>query len=838
MTGKHALKKNPFWVDTSDKEYGDFETIDQQVNEKTFNDSPERCVNHNYVIASSSLKSLALDYASSDEDEQVNVNEGNNSSNDVSIQVMNTNDNGIKSNTVDRICFNSSVLDSEDLSSDDGDLKRNYLTRRKAGMPVVLWKNLSINKKCTLLFKKSSVQIKDSEITIIDINSSDDDDVDTSISSYRHRLANNVMKSVDINDIPRPVATLGLDCLKMKECSVRIRKLAACCLEATCQCHRKLLTSSNDEFELGLSLDIQQRSRNIVEASQKEGIKERSKTDEAESRDRSEQDKENNGETLGTTNRRVCVADLNTLLKDGASLQSFCISSSGLGLNDSDDTDDDDDDDVVIVEEEFFGSVPGLEFQSRSCFNNEDKSNEELYQSWAVSPTVETNRIAEETRDLALKCSSVSTENEIVGRSFNSLPEHVEDVEVIGSLRTREDIDENNNFAINYGVQFKTKEVEVRVERCSITKAAALNKRMQNNVQDGEATLSSLDTVCSAQASDCTRSESLNYSQKNIVEDSSITCQSSGPVSGVKFNGTLKTKIDEDEDEASSYRGKIRPQQKKKIMKLSSSLKSFKRFHPKFSTTIKVSKGFQPLKKVSKKFQSFGEALASSINFKIPKTKSKMEPATITKEDVKGKDDLNRQSHGIEAFLEQEDIEVNREEFDSMFDGISAIKYLGSKKASEVSEAVEKGDIDSEGWDSLKSLQTDEDRKRWVQSQFKNTVPSDPGRNLTFHGFRMSRSQRYEGSCYSQENRNKKRVLSELRGTSAKKIKLSVFGSIMKNVFFKKFNRKLGSKKASEADLKAFKIYIGHFKGGLEETTNFFSYYNPNKVSFVSSVLF
>ena len=65
-----------------------------------------------------------------------------------------------------------------------------------------------------------------------------------------------------------------------------------------------------------------------------------------------------------------------------------------------------------------------------------------------------------------------------------------------------------------------------------------------------------------------------------------------------------------------------------------------------------------------------------------------------------------------------------------------------------------------------------------------------------------------------------------------KKIKLSDFGSFMKSVFFMKFNKNIGSRKVLTSDLEAFKTYLGHFKGGLEETSNFLSYYNPRKVCY------
>merc|ERR550519_325344 len=134
---------------------------------------------------------------------------------------------------------------------------------------------------------------------------------------------------------------------------------------------------------------------------------------------------------------------------------------------------------------------------------------------------------------------------------------------------------------------------------------------------------------------------------------------------------------------------------KKMVKKSTSSIKTLS-CQGKPSYSLKVSKSIQPPENLNKKGQSFEEAL--TINFKIPKTKSKIEPGF--KEAAKGKFDLQGQSPYFQAFLEQEDIIVpevsmdnkivNREEFDSMYDRISAIKYLKQKKAPEVSEDVEK----------------------------------------------------------------------------------------------------------------------------------------------------
>merc|ERR1719481_1487440 len=200
----------------------------------------------------------------------------------------------------------------------------------------------------------------------------------------------------------------------------------------------------------------------------------------------------------------------------------------------------------------------------------------------------------------------------------------------------------------------------------------------------------------------------------------------------------------------------------------------------------------------------------------------------------------------MRKFLEQEDIVphvghdrllgiADREVFDSMYDQVNAIKNSSSKKVVEVTEDIEKSDIDNKGWDILKCMQTDEERKTWVQDQFKNSVPSNPSINLTNHGFRRQlRKAINSTSCDEASSRQRgiKRKLLDVEVPETqppKMIKLSDFGSYMKSVFFTKFSRKLGPRKASTADVKAFKIYIGHYKGGLEETSNFLYFYNPSK---------
>jgi len=253
---------------------------------------------------------------------------------------------------------------------------------------------------------------------------------------------------------------------------------------------------------------------------------------------------------------------------------------------------------------------------------------------------------------------------------------------------------------------------------------------------------------------------------------------------------------------------------------------------------------------------SFGEMLMSSLDFKIPKTKTKKEPGKVSSFESRKNEVVNLDGQNVcmKKFLEQEDIVADvslesytascrdRQVFDSMYEDVNAIKNTTVKKNPEVNDETELEDMGNVGWDDLKRMETDEDRKSWVQAQFKNPICSDPARNLTFHGFRRlagEAGQMQDPSSASfyisrgqlvplagSKRKERDAMKNEL---DVKKIKLSDFGSFMKGVFFSKFNKKLGSRKASSSDFEAFKTYLGHYKGGQEETSNFLSYYNPRK---------
>eukprot|EP00092_Neocalanus_flemingeri_P019627 GFUD01021259.1.p1 GENE.GFUD01021259.1~~GFUD01021259.1.p1 ORF type:complete len:404 (+),score=114.67 GFUD01021259.1:803-2014(+) len=250
----------------------------------------------------------------------------------------------------------------------------------------------------------------------------------------------------------------------------------------------------------------------------------------------------------------------------------------------------------------------------------------------------------------------------------------------------------------------------------------------------------------------------------------------------------------------------------------------------------------------------------STLAFKIPKTKfkkSSLKSSEVPSLASRSLEIVNSdgQSISIKSFLDQEEIvpEVciesfteskHKAKFESFYDGVTAIKNSTEKKCPEVSDQTEKLDLESEGWDGVKTVNTDDERKMLAQAQFQNPLCSDPGRNLSFHGFRRVAGQtdlRHPNISYGTFSISNGQLAplpgSKRKGEKwvreqeddVKKIRLSDFGVIMKSVFFSKFNKKIGARKASGTDLEDFRTYLGHFKAGQEETANFLSYYNSRE---------
>jgi len=716
------------------------------------------------------LQSIAHDYASSDsEDEQLNDKEDGNVEthevNAMSIQSGGENSyicedfherNNNNDFSYDPSLESDNEESSEEISSDDDEndmIGSSPITRSKVVMPPM--NNLAIDKKCILKIHLDSLkQIKDAEMGVIELSSTEDEDDDDTVINVAENVTT-ISCMNDKQDEQKRIQNVNVKAIKRKKCFVKIKKLSVCSLDGVCVGHMEDRRNSRVP-----EVDFKKYG-GPEESLAKIGAREIKDKDDESLASKEGKDKKEN------LNRgRVSVTDFKTILKD--SLQSFSISSSGLGLIDNDTEDDDDDSDAVIIEETYPGNVPGFEFQPKYCIDSSPTSSNIVFESSSndtdSKDRQETGEEGDTTQRSVERVFDMSASNRCNNRSIGSrqesiVKEYVPDSSHNNLLHERSN---NSESAVELGIK-------------NLTDTTSRNDT--NKINDDE---------------------NLNFKETN---------------EGVKTNIDVSSKGNEVSQGAVSNN-----------------------LHRNYLKDLKGNPN-----------QSTGDALITcSLNFKIPKIKAKKDPGNPNKSTVDEMTNVESlEGLSMKTFLEQEDIVpqyrlfgiADRELFDSMYDQVNAIKNSSSKKVVEVTEDIEKSDIDNEGWDILKCMQTDEERKTWVQDQFKNSVPSNPSINLTNHGFRrlvrkaININSTSCGEASSRQRGIKRKLLDvEVPETQPPKmIKLSDFGSYMKSVFFTKFSRKLGPRKASTADVKAFKIYIGHYKGGLEETSNFLYFYNPSK---------
>merc|ERR1712168_827855 len=191
--------------------------------------------------------------------------------------------------------------------------------------------------------------------------------------------------------------------------------------------------------------------------------------------------------------------------------------------------------------------------------------------------------------------------------------------------------------------------------------------------------------------------------------------------------------------------------------------------------------------------------------------------------------------------VEIENFMSGENKFNDIFGQVSAIKTKTSKKSIRSDDTSEANDLADDGWETLKRLKSDEERVKHAQHQFQNKVRSYPGRNLTIHRFRRKSDASDKlatvpiedfvinfGKCkpISSDVTDSDNMLSLSTDTTCRKIKYSDFVTCMKAVLFKKYEEKVGNKVVSSETFDSFKVYLGHYKAGQDETANFLSFYN------------
>ena len=153
----------------------------------------------------------------------------------------------------------------------------------------------------------------------------------------------------------------------------------------------------------------------------------------------------------------------------------------------------------------------------------------------------------------------------------------------------------------------------------------------------------------------------------------------------------------------------------------------------------------------------------------------------------------------------------------------------------------------------MRRVTTDKERKRISSEAFKNPVPANPGRNLTFHGYKSREKYYRQDGLYRVYNRPnltvgsfaiKCGVLEPLPGykrrrgecqpnqreDKGRQIIYEDLGNCMKSLFYQKYENKMKGVKLSQHQFEKFQDYLAHYKAGQDETENFLAFYSNKKV--------
>ena len=215
-------------------------------------------------------------------------------------------------------------------------------------------------------------------------------------------------------------------------------------------------------------------------------------------------------------------------------------------------------------------------------------------------------------------------------------------------------------------------------------------------------------------------------------------------------------------------------------------------------------------------------------SYKIPKL------TNMTKEQMERNRDMP-------VYAREQGEKEMEEKFQKLFEGIWNInKSLIDVKPSDRTLAKgeigdeELGELQDEGWDEMKKLNSDEERRRKAKEQFKNLIPTDPGRNLSFQGFKMQKAKQQQGMNMEdiKEERYKRFIdhgvllpLSELSEVEARTKKLKI-----SEVEVRKKKNIISIFCASEKELVRVKdqvgLFVAHLRSGCDEEKEFLKVYN------------
>ena len=156
-------------------------------------------------------------------------------------------------------------------------------------------------------------------------------------------------------------------------------------------------------------------------------------------------------------------------------------------------------------------------------------------------------------------------------------------------------------------------------------------------------------------------------------------------------------------------------------------------------------------------------------------------------------------------------------------------------------------DIHHKDWDALRNVVSDEERKKIAVMAFKNTVCAEPGRNLTYHGFRGRSLQKHShrppidsfainsGSLEPLPGFKRKGTGSNVEENVVKTRKIAYKDLVkcLRSLYYSNFENQIKGKKFHQRDFDDFHHFIKHGETVQAENENFLAFYSRRKVLMV-----
>ena len=168
------------------------------------------------------------------------------------------------------------------------------------------------------------------------------------------------------------------------------------------------------------------------------------------------------------------------------------------------------------------------------------------------------------------------------------------------------------------------------------------------------------------------------------------------------------------------------------------------------------------------------------------------------------------------------------------------------RELARVEDERERGDIQHQDWRELREADSDKARKDLARRKFSNPVFSNPGKNISYHGFRRQRhglptrdtrdrhAEVVRGRLVPISRGKRKERESQGSPQDSMVIRVSDFGRVMRSRFAEIVAARGNT---NHGAIENFVTFLKHHREGQEETANFMAFYTGRKVILDSSLL-